>query len=266
MTDQLLDLLRAHDAEPRTPLSAAEAARRDALLGEILVSEDASAPRFFRPRDWAVAGAATVLLAAAAAAAVIVVVPGLIPGTGSVGLNRAVLASWTAIPERLLPSSELGQSATQWCATNLQSPNGEAGPAEVSHLDARGDAASMIYRFDDSLYYCLSAGNGAGMWEVADAAPVGPLAADAVQLSSAGTFGEGDAALIYAVGFAGADVESVVLNEAGVEPVVATLEGGSWTAWWPSSDGLAAGPAGTVTITTRDGSSREVPVDSLYRP
>ncbi|PPH08162.1 hypothetical protein C5C33_06030 [Rathayibacter sp. AY1H3] len=49
MNDQLLDLLRAHDAEPRTPLTAGEAARRDALLGEILVSADAAAPRFSAP-------------------------------------------------------------------------------------------------------------------------------------------------------------------------------------------------------------------------
>jgi hypothetical protein len=262
MTDQLLDLLRAHDAEPRTPLTAAEASRRDALLGEIWTSEEETAPRFFRPRDWAVAGAATVLLAAAAAAAVIVVVPGLIPGISSAGLNRAVLATWTGIPERILPASALGATATQWCETHLD----DVGATASSHLDARGDTASLIYREGDSVYYCLSAGDGTGFWEAADAAPVGPLAADGVQIDSAGSHGSGDTAVTYAIGFAGEDVESVVLHEEGVEAIVTTLEDGFWTAWWPSTDDLGGGPAGTVTITGRDGSSREVPIDSLYRP
>jgi hypothetical protein len=265
MTDQLLDLLRAHDAEPRTPLTAVEASRRDSLLAEITASEETAAPAFLRARKWALTAAATVLLATAAVAAAIVVVPGLVPGASG-GLNGAVLATWTGVPERLLPGSALGATATQWCETNLDSPNGETEPAEVSHLEVRGDAASMLYRYGDSVYYCLSAGDGAGMWEAGDAAPVGPLAADGAQVSSAGSQGSGDAALTYAVGFAGEDVASVVLHEDGVEPIVTTLENGIWTAWWPAPGGLAAGPAGTATITTRDGASREVPIDSLYRP
>ncbi|MCJ1699982.1 hypothetical protein MT356_09635 [Rathayibacter festucae] len=265
MTDQLLDLLRSADAEPRTALSTAEVSRREALLVGILADEEAPAPRCFRRKDWAVAGAATLLLAAAAAAAVIIVAPGLIPGAGSTGLNGGVLASWTGVPERILPDSPLGSGASRWCESSLDGVNSEAGPIALSHLDARGEAASMLFRQGESVYYCLSAGSGGGFWEMAEATPAEPLSGDAVQVASSGSHGSGDAAVAYAFGFAGADVASVVLHEDGVAPIVATLEDGFWTAWWPVADDLGAGPSGTLTVTTGDGASREITIESLYR-
>ncbi|GAB3605165.1 hypothetical protein GCM10027413_05740 [Conyzicola nivalis] len=190
--------------------------------------------------------------------------PATISASGQ--LTDAQLASWTSAPTAVTPGSAMATQAQAWCETNLGTANGTGGTPTITNLDARGAVASLIYQRQGLVYYCLSAGDGAGVWEVVGKTPTEPLAPSQVVLDSAGSHGSGSAALTYAEGFAGADVTAITLNEAGMEPVVATVDGGRWTAWWPSGDGLGrGGPTGDITVTTTDGSTQSVAVSSLYR-
>jgi hypothetical protein len=272
MTQHIFDQLRSLDSAPASSITADDAERREALLAQILASSTATPARRRAAYTWVAAGVGAMLVGAAAFGAV-VVAPHLFGGTlpaaisASGQLTTAQLASWTSVPTSVAPGSPIATDAQSWCETNLGTANGEGGTPAISNLDSRGAVTSLVYQRQGMVYYCLSAGDGAGLWEVVGDAPTGQLAPADIVLDSAGSHGSGSTALTYAEGFAGADVTAVTLSEEGVEPIVATVDGGRWTAWWPTpADATSVGgPAGEVAITTTDGSTRSVSAESIYR-
>jgi hypothetical protein len=270
MTQQIFDQLRSLDAAPAASITAADAERREALLAQILASSAASPKRLRASYKWAAAGVGAMLVGAAAFGA-LVVAPHMFGGnppaaiSASGQLTDAQLASWTSAPTAVVPGSPIATQAQSWCETNLGTANGTGGTPVITNLDARGSVASLIYQRQGLVYYCLSAGDGAGVWEVVGDTPAEPLAPSQVVLDSAGSHGDGSASLTYAEGFAGADVTAVTLEEPGVEPIAATVEGGRWTAWWPSASGSLGGPSGDIVVTMADGSTQSVAAASVYR-
>lgn len=124
----------------------------------------------------------------------------------------------------------------------------------------------MLYSRAGLLYYCVSGGGGTGLWEVVDQrAETGSVAASGILLDTAGSHGGGAAGLSYGVGFAGPDVAKIVLHEPGLPAIVATVQDGLWTAWWPTpGDSAHGGPSGTITITTKDGAAHTVSAATVY--
>ncbi|WP_213816844.1 hypothetical protein [Glaciihabitans sp. dw_435] len=272
MTQKTFDLIRTLDAAPASSITADDSERREALLHQILSSSTSVTPQRRRSgRVWASVGIGTMLVGAAAFGAVIVVPhlannPASSSSVASGPLTPIQLASWTSKPASLAAGSPLADKAQSWCETNLGVANGAGGASTISNLDARGSVASMIYQRNGLLYYCLSGGDGTGAWEVVDQAPSsGSVADDSLLLDSAGSHGNGAAGLTYAVGFAGSAVKAVTFHESGLAPIDATVDGGRWTAWWPTPDASAhGGPSGTITISTTDGQTHTVAADSIY--
>jgi hypothetical protein len=282
MTENLFTTLSRLDAAPAVPLSALERERRDQLLLRILKTEPGIAQAAPRPvvrkrrrarMGWASFGIATALVGAAAFGAVVALphlenrLGGSIDAAASGPLTTTQLASWTGTPRALTAGSALAKQADDWCTTNLGQANGGGGAPTITNVDARGQVASMLYGRAGLLYYCVSGGDGTGLWEVVDQqVPAGSsVAADGILVDTAGSHGDGAAGLSYGVGFAGSDVAKVVLHEPGLPAISATLQNGHWTAWWPTpGDSAHGGPSGTITITTRDGASRTVSAASVY--
>lgn len=276
MTDQTLDLLRNHNAAPVTALSEAEVNRREILLFSVL-ADATRRPARPRRRGFALAslglGAA---LAGAAAFGIVAVAPHgmnhsplsapLAAGAGP--LTAAELTSWTSTPARLTNASSLSTAAQTWCETQLNGVNGGTGTPTITNLDARGTVASMLYRQSGKIYFCISGGAGAGMWEVGDPAPAtgNTLSADGILIDSAGSHGDGALGVTYAFGFVGSDVAKVTINEPGTAPIAASVQDGYWTAWWPQPSAQAhGGPSGTVSVMTKTGVTRTVSAESIYQ-
>jgi hypothetical protein len=104
------------------------------------------------------------------------------------------------------------------------------------------------------------------MWEAIDASvPAGnALAADGVLVDTAGSHGGTGSLYGYAAGFAGTNVTAVTVTPVGGAATTATLQDGTWTAWWPT--GAAGDSDATITTTTRDGATHTVTEsDALVR-
>jgi hypothetical protein len=219
---------------------------------------------------WASLGAAALLGAAAFGA--VTVLPAFGHGghadadAGSVAaaqpaIAAADLASWTNQAHSIGTSSTLATAAQQHCTDALGT---DIGSGTVSHLDARGEVASLVYRHGTDAYYCLSTAEHLGMWDIIDASvPAGnTVPADGILVDTAGSngghskSGKRGQAVGYAVGFAGPDVTAVSITPVGGAATTATLEDGTWTAWWPTD--TADDSDATVTITTRDGATHSV--------
>ena len=210
---------------------------------------------------WASLGAAALLGAAAFGA--VTVLPafghgGHADGSGAAAqpsMGTADLASWTGQPHHISATSSLATAAQQHCTDALGT---DVGPGTVSHLDARGEVASLVYRHGTDAYYCLSTAEHLGMWDLIDASvPAGnTVPADGVLVDTAGSHGSTGSLVGYAVGFAGPDVTAVAITPVGGATTTATLADGAWTAWWPTD--AADDSDATVTITTRDGATHSV--------
>jgi hypothetical protein len=269
MTQTIFDQLRTLDAAPATSITHDDAERREALLGRILDSSATAAPvRRRATLVWA-SLAAGAMLAGAAAFGAVILMPHLsgaghdLPTAASGPLSSAELASWTSAPTTVPAGSGLAAEAQAWCETSLGAANGTGGTPVVTNLELRGSVASLIYERQGLVYYCLNGGYEKGLWEIVDGAPIAALAPTQAVLSTAGTFGNDSAALTYALGFVGPDVVAVTLNEPGHEPITATVDGGRWTAWWPTPDTSVGGLTGDITVTAADGSTQTAPADSM---
>ncbi|MFC0540737.1 hypothetical protein [Kutzneria chonburiensis] len=246
------DMLAALDPAPKRELSPAERHRQDQLLTSILA--DAAPVERRRPvRRIAIGGA----LVAGMAAAVVLgpVAYHMIRGNPNI-LSAAAIGSWTGTPTRLTADSV----ARQWCEHHATGDQNATGPFTVSNADRRGEVTSMILTRGQDITLCLVGSDEAGLTEAID--PVTKLAANAIDLDTAGGHGDGVTGFNYAEGSAGADVTSVTLHE-GSRTIDALIDHGRWTAWWPADPptGLLGGD---VTITMKDGSVRSVPAQSLF--
>ncbi|OII31755.1 hypothetical protein BIU98_08390 [Curtobacterium sp. MMLR14_010] len=219
---------------------------------------------------WASLGAAALLGAAAFGA--VTVLPafghgghadagsGSGSGSGSAAaaqpaIAAADLASWTNQAHSIGTTSSLATAAQQHCTDALGT---DVGSGTDSHLDARGEVASLVYRHGTDAYYCLSTADHLGMWDlIDDSVPAGnTVPADGILVDTAGSHGGTGSLVGYAVGFAGPDVTAVSITPVGGAATTATLEDGTWTAWWPTD--AADDSDATVTITTRDGATHSV--------
>jgi hypothetical protein len=172
---------------------------------------------------------------------------------GSGGLTGAELASWTGAPHRLDVHSAAGGAAERWCLGQLTSAPAAGRPATITNADIRGQVASLVISRAGFSFLCLTGGDGTGLWEtIADPdTPVATLAARQIILDSGGSHGDGSTGYTYVEGLAGRDVTAVMIHDAG-QVITATLEGGRWTAWWPTADPHGA-ITGYVVVTTDRG-------------
>ncbi|MEV6603196.1 hypothetical protein [Kutzneria sp. NPDC051319] len=249
-------MLAALDPAPKRELTPAEQFRQEQLLSSILA--DAAPVKSLkrrRPvRRIAIAGA--LVVGAAAAVIVAPVAYHMIRGNPGV-LSAAAIGSWTGTAVRVTADS----GAQQWCEQRATGDPNATGPFTVSNADLRGEVTSMILARGKDITLCLVGSDEAGLTEAID--PVAQLAANAVMLDTAGGHGDGASAFNYVDGSAGSDVKAVTLHE-GDRTIDALVDGGRWTAWWPA-DPATGLLGGNVTITLKDGSTRSVPGQSLFR-
>ncbi|MFI6357330.1 hypothetical protein ACIBJF_32870 [Streptomyces sp. NPDC050743] len=250
-------LLAALDAAPVRELTEAESARKEHLLRTVMnsaasASQPAAPPRRRRPLLWVAAGALT------AAAAVAVVGQAVLSAPASGVLPAAELASWTGTPSRPSATSPEAVAAEKWCVKALGSDY--AGRSvSYANLDVRGSVTSVVVTDGKTTSYCLTDKAGHGMAEVIG--PVKKLAANAIELDSAGAHGEGSTGLNYLEGSVGSDVKAVTLLDGG-RTIEATIQNNRFTAWWPSAD--PSGSADKVVITLKNGSTRTVTGHSIF--
>ncbi|MCU1478465.1 MAG: hypothetical protein JWQ64_3158 [Subtercola sp.] len=154
-----------------------------------------------------------------------------------------------------------------------------AGSASAVLAESRGDFESLLveHSSDGDQAYCVVK-NGIIQWsnELGEVKPGQPSAPDAAQvvqeLSVDGTVAS--TRLEIALGDAGVGVTSVILHFADNLTVTATVNNGTWMAWWPAAQpaALAApgasappteAPAPTgppiISWTTTDGVSHDAP-------
>lgn len=246
------DMLAALDPAPKRELSPAEQLRQDQLLTSILA--DAAPVKRRRPvRRVAIGGA---LVAGMAAAVVFAPVAyHMIRGNPGI-LSAAAIGSWTGTPTRGTADS----GARQWCEDNATGDQHATGPFTLSSADQRGAVTSMVLSRGKDITLCMVASDASGFTE--GISPVSKLAANAIDLDTAGGHGEGATGFNYVEGSAGADVRSVTLHD-GSRTIDALIDHGRWTAWWPA-DPPTGEIGGDVTITLTDGSVRSVPGRSLF--
>jgi hypothetical protein len=247
------DMLATLDPAPKRELTPAEQFRQEQLLSSILA--DTVAIKRRRPvRRVAFAGA----LAAGVAAAVVFgpVAYHVIRGNPGV-LSAAAIGSWTGTPTRVTADS----GARQWCEARATGEPDATGPFTVSNADLRGEVTSMVLARGKNITLCLVGSDEAGLTMAIDS--VATVAPNAILLDTAGGHGDGATGFNYVEGSAGTDVKSITMHE-GSRTIDALIDNGRWTAWWPAdpADGLLSG---NVTITLKDGSSRSVPGQSLFR-
>jgi hypothetical protein len=250
------DMLAALDPAPKRELTPAEQFRQEQLLSSILA--DTVTIRRSRPmRRVAIAGA----LAAGMAAAVVVAPVAYHMIRGNPGLlSAAAIGSWTGTPVRLAAATT-DSTAQQFCEQHATGDPKATGPFTISNADLRGQVTSMVLTRGNDITLCLVGSDGAGLTEAIE--PVEKIAANTINIYTAGSHGEVSTGFSYAAGSAGSNVKAIVLHD-GNRTVEALVDGGRWTAWWPTGEHLGGTPD-TVTITLQDGTSHSVPGGSLFR-
>lgn len=140
---------------------------------------------------------------------------------------------------------------------------GAGSVATFNNLDQRGNFASVFVQRAGYSMLCIAGPGGTGFWEL-DGEPSDPatsIAPNAITLGSAGSHGDGMTGFTYVEGHVGASVKAISITDAG-RTFAASVEGGRWSAWWPTADPHGA-ITGTVTITDIDGTSRTMTGESL---
>jgi hypothetical protein len=268
ITTDLSDLLRTLDpARTSAPLDPAVGARAQALLDRTLALPASGAgtpsPRRGRsPRRLVAAG-----VAAAAVATAAVLAPAYIGG--------AEATAWSAIP-----TATADIAAERSCAAEVRSMRvpDEMGPVDLSRMmpvlsDVRGPVV-LVYLTDGvSELSCYvedgQAGLAGSMANVGARPTVVPRGS--VRCSGGSITRTGIGMVRAVTGTVGDGVVSVVLDTVAQGPVTATVVDRHFAAWWPDehvTDAAEdrAGPGDElrgVTVTLRDGSVRDVPVETL---
>ena len=122
----------------------------------------------------------------------------------------------------------------------------ERGPGSVAALvDVRGGGVAVVRMVGQGAGTCealeiTAAGqvNGAGGgWTAGDGEQLGPIEATELAEAEFGSVGGGDLKVQgwSVIGRAGPAVASVVIEPAGVPPILATTENGWFAGWWPTN-------------------------------
>ena len=250
MNRDITPLLGALDPAPRRALTPAEQARSEQLLSSVLTV----VVKRRRP-------VRRIAVAVGVAAAVVVAPVAYHLATGVSGpLSNSAIASWTSVPVKLAASTT-DSTAQQWCEQHATGDPKATGPFTVSNADLRGEVTSLVLTRGSDITLCLVGSDNAGLTEAID--PVGRIAANEINLDSAGGHGDGPSGFDYMEGSAGANVKSITLHD-GDRTVEALVDGGRWTAWWPANP-PTGDISGDVTITLTDGTTRSVSGQSLFQ-
>jgi hypothetical protein len=251
------------DPAPPAEPDAATFARREEMLQRILADPRPSrtitrrARPAGRPRLRRLALAGGAVLAVAVTAIAVVAGGALYRGDRAApgSLTGAELASWTGVPHELNGHAGTGGAAERWCLGQLSQAPAAGRPVTITNADVRGQVASLVISRAGYAFLCLTGGDRTGLWEtIADpTTPVVAPGAGRITLDSAGSHGDASTGYTYVEGLAGRGVTGITIHDAG-RTIRATLQGGRWTAWWPTPD-----PHGTITgdvvITTGRGST-----------
>ncbi|PPF86179.1 hypothetical protein C5B96_05450 [Subtercola sp. Z020] len=147
---------------------------------------------------------------------------------------------------------------------------------DVLIAEMRGDVLTLVLNGDGQRLYC-GIRDGTIAWSIDLGLPTteSPAAGDAYLTDGMGLDGDVAGTRVSAVrGVAGADVTGVTVHLADGVDVQATVQNGTWLAWWPEDEpaaiaaGSTPGPTGatetpapaalpTITVTTRDGATHE---------
>lgn len=256
MRNDLFSRLAEMNPAPRQELTPLEQQRRDDLLNGIRL--DTGVPKRTASSSFRSTLMRRVMFSGAGAlvaGAAVVAVTGGLDITGDHGtFSSTQLASWTPQADPLNPATPEGKAAEAFC----RGATGAGDRGRISHTDLRGDVASMIVTTSGDASYCLASGD-TGLAMVVG--PPAKPAADDINLTTLGAHGSGDRLVNYALGAVGDDVTGVTLHEAGSD-IVASVEGGRWSAWWPKGnpDGMLTGK---VTLHYADGRTRQIAPDSI---
>jgi hypothetical protein len=122
----------------------------------------------------------------------------------------------------------------------------ERGPNSVAALvDVRGGGVAVVRMVGEDAGTCdaleiTGTGqiNGAGGgWRADGVEQLGPIGATELADAQVGSVGGGSLKVQgwSVIGRAGADIASVVVEPAGVPPILATMENGWFAGWWPAN-------------------------------
>lgn len=208
------------------------------------------ARRDYRPRARSLRPPLAVGGAAGAAGAVVAAV------SLSAGASSA-FAGWTAKPTPPAPL-QLAAAQQRCAAKSAQSPIAGL-PLKLS--DTRGPFTFAVYASDTSTAVCISGPSFTSMSASVSSAPSTPVADGRVTLWSEHLTRRDGQAYSFADGRTGANVKAVTLALDNGTKVDATVGGGWFVAWWPSTAAVKS-----ALVTTPSGTSTESVPSAATRP
>lgn len=219
-----------------------------------------------------------------AAAAVLLLAVGLAVPV----VTAPAYAGWQQTPEAVdLAGTEKAADECRQMWTDVGIDPAEPGfvaPAQLRSVlsERRGPYTFTVMRgprgqFADCMIDSWWAGGGGG-GAMTPLLPTPPPARSAIDTVTAGAVGPSRRTIFgitmpgdpqsrsYMYGRAGTEVTAVVLHTRSQGDVSASVQNGVWAAWWPSPGEVPEIGGVQATVTTRDGSSRAVDLDSLSQP
>ncbi|RFA21236.1 hypothetical protein [Subtercola boreus] len=265
----LTERLRSLDPSPEPTLSQGDRRHLDETLLRITTATVEAPTRRPRRRRLAV-GAFGVLSVAAVAATLVVSInsPSQAPVSNFALSAKGALASYTTTPVPVPPSA----ADRNACGT-ASSEHGNTSTEAVLTSEQRGDFRAMMFADGDThTAFCIVAGDSA-LW-ISNAEYLSTAPPEDLQLEPAPSADEittdlgrmdspsDEFGIITSMsGRAGDDVTSVTLALHDGRVVDASVNNGSWSAWWPSTIDAAvdADFPDRTTYTTVDGVEHDGP-------
>ncbi|UFS60357.1 hypothetical protein [Subtercola endophyticus] len=235
-----LEDLHALDPAPPTTLTASQAARRDALFLRV-TSAEVTKRSHAKSRRIVLGGLGLSALTVGAFVIGLVVTTGAVtpqPAVSNFALPaRGELASWTSTPTPTPPSPALADACTQASATHPATSK----DIRVFTSEVRGAFTAQMMQVGDETGYCISTPSAGASWilipadNIVDASPVTAAQVSEAWVQDASLPDDlGNAVLVG--GSAGEDVIGVRVHRKDGTFVIATVNNGHWSAWWPSGE------------------------------
>ena len=227
----------------------------DVVLNEILRTGTQPAQK----KNRAMRPGARVALVVAAVAALVVAIP-------LFGGGQNAYAGWTAYPAALSTGqqSTVARQCEEWTEESITKA-----PTQVVLSERRGGIGLALLSGPGGLLVTCQqtlGGSGEPSGGSSETYLTDIPARDEILSDGGSGFSEDDGEPIYRVvsGRVGADVTGVVVHTAEQGDVIASVEGGYFTAWWPGPAESASPPTGslrmdfTFTAQLRDGTTRNL--------